>query len=184
MRGRAPKAEKLKRLQGNTRQRGKKKPPEVFFPSHAPSDPWLPPAWLPEGAKRAWASQIDLVRRETKLQESGLPTFAAYCDALARFVEYTKAIESGGATYTTNTGFRRAVPEIALRDRALLDLRNLAAELNLTPKSWITSMGTFSGRQLDLFMHGGARPTAAPADPNQPAPNDRDSFFAPPPGVH
>jgi hypothetical protein len=42
-----------------------------------------------------------------------------------------------------------------MRDRAVNDVRNYASELNLTPKSWIGSMGTFTVRELDMFINFG-----------------------------
>jgi len=167
-----PKPEALKRLQGNAGKRAKRPSvaeaqgeaaPEISATKLFFSPGWEPASWLADGAKRIWCELLPIARRETKLQESGLQLFAAYCDALYRLHKYSKEIEDKGATYTTDRGFVRKRPEVEMRDRAANDVRNFASELNLTPKSWIGSMGTFAGRQLDMFMHGGVQAPAAPA---------------------
>lgn len=171
MKGQPPKSAARKALQGNTGRRKKavpvaeaesapaENPPQIFF-----SDPWAAPEWLPDGARKIWAEHLPIARLETKLQLSGLHVFACYCDAVYRLQKYTRLVEEQGATYTTASGYIRKRPEVELRDRAANDVRNFAGELNLTPKSWIGSMGTFAGRQLDMFMNGG-RPSAAPSAP-------------------
>jgi P27 family predicted phage terminase small subunit len=166
MKGRSTKSPAVKKLQGNAGKRAKpavvddapkpaaqENPEEVFF-----SSAWQPAAWLPEGAKKVWREQLPVALRETKLQLSSLQVFATYCDALHRLQKYTGLIEEKGATYTTNSGYERKRPEVEMRDNAARDLRIYANELNLTPKSWINSMGTFAGRQLDMFMNGGRVP--------------------------
>jgi phage terminase small subunit len=164
MRGGIPKSAALKKLQGNAGHRRKAAPvveqgtpaaseiskPEFFFPAC-----WEPAEWLPEGAKRIWCEQLPIARRETKLQESGLIIFAAYCDALHRLQKYSWEIDAFGATYTTASGFERMRPQVEMRDRAVNEVRNYASELNLTPKSWIGSMGTFTVRELDMFINFG-----------------------------
>jgi P27 family predicted phage terminase small subunit len=183
MKGGPPKSDDLKALQGNAGKRAKatpkvdgadrvevmpdavsqKNPPEVFF-----SPGWAPAAWLPDGAKEVWRHLLPIALRETKLQESGLQVFAVYCDAVYRMQKYTREIETEGATYKTESGYIRKRPEVEMRDKAANDVRNFAAELNLTPKSWINSMGTFSGRQLDMFMNGGRAAEPMPETPGAP----------------
>lgn len=171
MKGRSAKPAAVKKLQGNAGKRRTVTPepqpeasgapkilPEKLFFSHG----WEPAAWLPDGAKLIWCEQLPIVQRETKLQQSGLPTFAVYCDALYRLQKYSQEIEKDGATYKTATGHERRRPQVEMRDKAANDVRNYASELNLTPKSWIGSMGTFAGRQLDIFMNGGREAAPAP----------------------
>ena len=174
MKGQPPKSPMLKKLQGNTGKRRKKSVVESEVPKISPevsekiffSAVQQAPSWLPDGAKTIWREQLPIVMRETKLQESGYQVFASYCDALHRLQKFTMDIDKQGATYKTESGYFRKRPEVEMRDRAANDVRTLAAELNLTPKSWISSMGTFSGRQLDLFMNGGQKP----AEPGAPGP--------------
>ena len=164
MKGRHKKSPELAKLQGNTR-RQKKPAIEEVTPDVAPqkisaqnnffSLRFQPAAWLADGAKLIWAEQLAIALRETKLQESGLQVFAIYCDAVYRLQKYSQEIEVKGATYTTASGYVRKRPEVEMRDKAANDVRNYASELNLTPKSWIGSMGTFAGKQLDMFMNGG-----------------------------
>jgi P27 family predicted phage terminase small subunit len=183
MKGRPDKPTKLKALQGNA---GKRLPPapdgdvpapeiseEVFF-----SPGWQPAAWLPEGAKQIWREQLPIALRETKLQQSGLQVFATYCDALYRVHKYTRLIEEKGATYTTASGYERKRPEVEMRDAAVRDMRIYASELNMTPKSWINSMGTFSGRQLDMFMNGGRAPAPIKPDMQGATPTKGESLDA------
>lgn len=166
MKGRSAKPDAVKKLQGNA---GKRRPravsvdaaqateatPENFAAKFFFLQGGEPAAWLPEGAKRIWCEVLPIAQRETKLQQSGLQVFAAYCDAVYRLQKYSQEIETSGATYKTASGYFRKRPEVEMRDRAANDVRNLASELNLTPKSWIGSMGTFAGRQLGTYWSGG-----------------------------
>lgn len=181
MKGQPPKSAGRKALQGNP---GKRKtpapvaepvvaealaaPPEenptkIFF-----SEGWNPPEWLPAGACQIWIDQLPTVLKETKLQQSGLPTFAQYCLAQYRVQQYTREL-AAGETYTTPSGYIRNKPQVELREKALKSVVSFAESLNLTPKSWINSMGGFASRQLDMFLHGGKapaveQPSASPAD--------------------
>lgn len=182
---RLPKSPERKKLQGNTRMRGKVKP-GAEIKAAAPETPaqklffspgWEPAAWLPDGAKKIWTELLPTALRETKLQRSSLSVFATYCDAVYRMQKYTALIEKDGATYTTASGYIRKRPEVEMRDAAARDLRIYASELNLTPKSWINSMGTFSGRQLDMFMNGGR--AASHDEPTPEAPGQTATPGAP-----
>ena len=184
MKGRGPVSPELRKLRGNP---GRRKAPaegeKSFFSGEAPEpddgdepaapDPWSPAAWLPPGAREIWHREIEAAKRQARLQLSQLPLFATYCDALHRLERYTAVIEKDGATYTTPSGYRRLAPEVGLRDRAAQDVKALAAELMLSPKSWVSGMGTYAGRQLELFRD---QPTPAPgAAPTPQAPHDTDS---------
>jgi P27 family predicted phage terminase small subunit len=179
MKGRRPKDPALKELHGNTRRQAKgaaaapaAKSAETFF-----SDPWDPPPHLSEEAQQIWREMLPTVRAETQLQRSSLPVFGLYCTALADWRSFDATIRKDGAVYTTASGYRRPSPEVALRAAAAREAGRLAVELNLTPKSWIGSMGTFKGQQLDLFMHGNGK-AAAPAPSASPVPATEDSIDA------
>jgi P27 family predicted phage terminase small subunit len=192
MKGRLPKPETAKRLQGDSRQRGRHKSrttaqtpdkPKDFF-SSAPT--WAAPAWLSKSAQAVWNREIDTARRQARLQESHLPVFGQYCDAIARVERYSRAIQNRGACYVTPSGYRRLSPEVGLRNQAAAEVKALAAELMLTPKSWVSGMGTFSGRQLEMFLDRPA-PTTTPAT-EEPATSAADaglgSYIARRPSVH
>lgn len=184
MKGRNPKTPALDALHGKPGRRPKKD----FFPPaplpSVPADPWAPPPWLLPGAQTVWAREIDPARRQARLQSSQLPLFACYCDALHRLELYTAAL-AGGATYKTPSGYYRTLPEVGLRDRAAADVKQFAAELMLTPKSWASGMGTYAGRQLELFRDPLDRPAAAPATAApQPESASLDAYVAARPQLH
>jgi P27 family predicted phage terminase small subunit len=171
MKGRRGLDPATQKLRGNAGKRRRKKPDEtatVAAPPLAREDFFSsgrvpePPIWLTDDGRRVWTEEILSVLERVILLPQGLQTFAMYCDALARMQRYTKALADKGDTYTTSTGFERARPEVDLRNRAFSDVCKLAAELNLTPKSWINSMSQYQARQLDLFAK---RPGGAPAQP-------------------
>lgn len=197
MKGRSAKPAAVKKLQGNAGKRRTVTPepqpevsasPEILPAKLFFSPGWEPAAWLSDAAKRVWCEQLPIALRDTKLQQSGLIVFASYCDAVARLHKYSKDIEDNGATYKTATGHERKRPQVEMRDKAANDVRNYASELNLTPKSWIGSMGTFAGRQLDMFMNGGrgSAPLQGDTKPSAAAPApgaDLDSFLGSRPTV-
>lgn len=179
MRGRTPQSPEMRKLRGAEYRRVRKESDEYRRMRQASDDRqepgedappcakafsagWDAPAWLPAGAKEVWRQALPIALRETKLQESALQVFAAYCDAVYRLQRYSRVVEAEGAIYTTASGYVRKRPEVEMRDKAAHAVRNLASDLNLTPKSWIGSMGTYAGRQLDMFMNGG-RATAPEA---------------------
>src|SRR5579863_4862019 len=176
MKGRGPKPEALDALQGNPGKRRKDpgttpaESTKVFFSE--PPDPWSPPSALAPSAQAVWERDIEAARRQARMQQSQLPTFALYCDAIARFERYSAELEREGATYKTPSGYRRLAPEVGLRDRAAADIRQLAAELMLTPKSWASGMGTYAGRQLDLFRDRPGPSEGVTAPSPQKAPSD------------
>lgn len=164
MKGRTPATDAERELRGNPGKRPAPEKSDQGFFSEPGGDPWSPPDWLSEHARAIFRAEIETARREARLQASQLPLFAAYCDALHRLEKYTRELDEHGATYETKTGFRRLAPEVTLRDRAAADVKALAAELMLTPKSWVSGMGTYAGRQLELFQHGG-RSAPTPQQP-------------------
>jgi phage terminase small subunit len=195
MKGRPGKPEALDQLQGRPGRRGaaapaqtadaaaSPDPSEDFFSSASPRDPWLPAPWLPSQAQAIWQRELEPARRQAHLKQSQLPLFALYCDALCRLERYTAELAASGSTYTTPSGYRRLAPEVGLRDKAAAEVKSLAAELMLSPKSWTSGMGTFVGRQLELFdEHRGAAATAAAAKPD--SADALTTYLAGAPAVH
>ncbi|HZK89765.1 MAG TPA: P27 family phage terminase small subunit [Stellaceae bacterium] len=173
-RGRPPKPEALKRLHGHAGKRRRSKnpaPPTAASPaenvfSAAAAELWAPPGWLPAPAKDIWTREIETARRQARLQESQIPLFASYCAALSRLEHYTAQLEAEGAVYTTPSGYRRLAPEVSLRDKASAEVRALAVELLLSPRSWTTSTAIFTGKQLELYLNRprAIAPAATPAE--------------------
>jgi len=164
MKGRRKKSPELRSLQGDTGHRKKvvasTEPPALTVDKNLPANIFsslrrLPPAWMSDDAKAIWVDRLPIALGEAKLQESGLQVFAMYCDALYRLEKYSWEIQKEGDTYTPKSGYRRKRPQVDMRDRALKDLRACASELNLAPKSWISSIGNFVGSELQMFLHGG-----------------------------
>lgn len=174
MRGRKAKSEAEHALAGNPGKRTRaKKAAQVFF-----SDPTLPqpPSWLSARAKEIWAEEIAGLKKTTLLQAPALRLFAMYCAAWHRYERYEEKLAAGD-TYETKTGYARKRPEVEMRDASAKEIRSLANDLNISPKSWASTAVQRQAQQLDLFARGLSGTT-------QPAPADGDTaapVASPPP---
>lgn len=139
IRGRPPKPTNLKLLNGNP---GKRKISQNE-PKPKPIAPKCP-KWLDKEAKREWkrlASELEKVGLLTQIDGS---IFAAYCQSWSLFVaaqkainEYQKTENKLTVTYTNTLGASNEVPlpEIAIAEKALKQLKAFCTEFGLTPAS-------------------------------------------------
>ena len=128
MPGPAPKPTALKLLEGNPGHqkvnRREPKPPEGM-PTR--------PEWLLPEAKREW------VRVTSDLASLGLlvrvdrARLAGYCQAWARAVKYEQYIEEHGETFVSGNGYRQAVPEVAMLEKAWERVKAFGASFGLSP---------------------------------------------------
>lgn len=101
-----------------------------------------PPAWLSKAGKAEWrrCAPILMTDRRT-LDLADLAAFACYCAAVDQVEQATREITATGYTYKSKaTGKEggdliKANPAVAIRDKAMSQIRLLAAELGMTSAS-------------------------------------------------
>jgi len=120
----------LKVIEGN---RGKRKLEPEKEPQPKLGLP-QPPRWLSKLAKQEWR------KRGKQLLELGLMTeldeanFAAYCQAYADLQEAQAIIDKEGAIWVSKkSGYAQAHPAVAMKHKAMADLRKFSAPFGMTP---------------------------------------------------
>lgn len=94
-----------------------------------------PPAWLKSRvAKVEWRKVAAILIERKHLTEADLGTLAAYADALGQLAASSEQIERDGMVIMTEKGPRKH-PAISIQQNARNQVRQLAAELGLTPVS-------------------------------------------------
>ena len=93
-----------------------------------------PPARLTAGAKSIW------IETAAKLDASGFEIpeiddelFANYCEIASTARQLTELIEESGLLVPDERGVLRKNPAIATRNQAVVSLRQLSAELGISP---------------------------------------------------
>ena len=128
MRGRKPQPTRLKVLRGNPGQRRL----NTREPKIRPGVP-NPPDWLSVEARKKFEEVA------TSLAELGILTnvdgdvLTLYSEAWVEFKQATLAIREHGLTVTTSRGEEKSSPYAIVRNKALVQLRTLAAELGMSP---------------------------------------------------
>jgi len=129
-RGPRPKPSHIKLLEGTFR-------PDRA-PKHEPKPPKGHPA-CPTGlgrvAKQEWRRIIPQLDEMGILAKCDRAVISAYCQTWQRWMELEKAVEEHGFTYTTAFGQVCQRPEVALASKAAALLKQLAAELGLSPSA-------------------------------------------------
>lgn len=93
-----------------------------------------PPPWLPRYGKAEWKRVAPILVDRRHLTDADLGTLAAYASAFADLIDATKRIECDGMVIETDRGLRKH-PAISIQTNARNQIRQLAAELGLTPVS-------------------------------------------------
>lgn len=94
-----------------------------------------PPAWLSKAGKTEWRRVAPiLVHDRRTLDPADLAAFAAYCAAVEQVEQASREIAKHGYTYTAGA-LVKANPAVAIRDKAMTQVRLLAAELGMTSAS-------------------------------------------------
>jgi P27 family predicted phage terminase small subunit len=92
------------------------------------------PAWLSRQGKAEWNKVAPILVDRQHLTDADLGTLAAYADAVGQLVDATKVINRDGMVIETDKGLRKH-PAISIQTNARNQVRQLAAELGLTPVS-------------------------------------------------
>jgi P27 family predicted phage terminase small subunit len=130
MAGRPPKPTAIKRLAGNPGKR-KLNEAEPKFELAIPR----PPRHLDPVAKAEWR------RVSRELFDAGLLTrvdraaLAAYCQAWSTWVDAVKRLREEGQTIISDKGYVYQHPLVAIRDKAVEQMRRFMVEFGMTPSS-------------------------------------------------
>ena len=131
-RGRPPKPEALKKLQGTAR---KARAPKKLKP--ASTKPRIPHGLSPQ-ARRIWKSLGPKLHELGLLAEVDASTFGVYCQAYGDWLELTRLLNKLGPRkwyQTAESGYRNVIPEVAARNTAFQTMNKLAPRFGLDPSS-------------------------------------------------
>ena len=92
------------------------------------------PSWLCRYGKAEWKHVACILVERQHLTDADLGTLAAYADAYSDLVKSSKLIQLEGMIIATDKGPRKH-PAISIQNNARNQVRQLAAELGLTPIS-------------------------------------------------
>lgn len=145
------KSAELKALEGN---RGHRTIDEGEGDSQQNQTSQLPtcPGWLSPEAKREWRRVCSTLSEKGRLDKVDRSILSGYCSAYARWRKAEEDLNENGLTQEARHG-RVARPEVKIAKESLQQMRALAAELGLTPKS-----------SLAFGSHGGTK-DKTPQDP-------------------
>lgn len=130
-RGPAPKPSHLKKIQGTYR-------PDRAAPNEPTPEPSAPscPSWLGREAKREWRRIVPELEKLGLISEVDRAALAAYCSAYGEWHAAEAEIKKHGRTQINMmSGLVSARPEVAMRAKALAEMRALLAEFGMTPSS-------------------------------------------------
>lgn len=129
-RGRKPKPDATKRLEGNPGKRPRN--------SRAPkADPALPepPEFLSATAKEQWERIAPLLFASKVLTRLDDAALAALCTAFARWVEAETSLREHGLVVKSPNGFPIQNPYLSIANTAMRQMKELLAEFGMTPSS-------------------------------------------------
>lgn len=130
-RGRKPKPTALKLLEGNPGKRQL----NMNEPRFAQKMPPECPDWLEEEAQAEWDRLSETLFEMGILTDLDVATFAAYCQAYARWREAEEFISKHGSIVKTKTGYWQQVPQVSIAHSNQKIMMQAAAEFGLTPSA-------------------------------------------------
>ena len=107
--------------------------PDDIVPGKVTKPP-APPSWLSKLGKAEFRKVVAIMIERNHLTDADLGTVAAYADALGQLADATRQINRDGMVIVTPNGLRKH-PAISIQTNARNQVRQLAAELGLTPVS-------------------------------------------------
>lgn len=93
------------------------------------------PAWLPVEGKTEWKRVAPALGKREVLTEADLGSLENYCLAIGTIRQCQTVIDKEGMFVSSERSAPRPHPAIRVRDEAMRQARQLAAELGLTPVS-------------------------------------------------
>ena len=129
MRGRKPKPNAIKKLEGNPGRR----PIPDEMPS--PEKDATCPAWLEPEAKREWKRLSPWMHSLKILTDADRAAFATYCQAYARWREAEEFLTKHGPIVKTPSGYWQQVPQVSIAQTYCKIMTRIASEFGLTPSA-------------------------------------------------
>ena len=128
--GRPPKPTNIKILEGNPGKR----PLNEYEPKPKKKAPRCP-NWLDTAAKTEWRRLSRNMADLGILTEIDMASFAAYCQAFARWKEAEEFISKHGTIVKTPSGYWQQVPQVSIAQTYLKIMNRLCEQFGLTPSS-------------------------------------------------
>lgn len=129
-RGPAPRPSALKILEGNPGHR----PINRSEPKPRPVAPKCPD-WLDRRAKAEWRRISPELERLGLLTGIDMTAMAGYCQSYARWRQCQEVLAKDGLTFKTESGYLMPRPEVAIGNRALIEVRAFCVQFGLTPSA-------------------------------------------------
>lgn len=130
IRGRKPKPTGMKILEGNP---GKRKL-NTREPNPGKKLPSCP-MWLHPDAKKEWKRLAGKLNKMGILSEVDMASFAAYCQAFARWKEAEEYLTANGTTFTTPNGYVQQLPQVSIAQTSLKLMNTFASNFGLNPST-------------------------------------------------
>ena len=93
------------------------------------------PKWLEPEAKKEWRRLSKQLEQLGVLTELDMASFAAYCQAYARYKEAEEFITQHGSIVKTPSGYWQQVPQVAQAQTYSKIMLRLAEQFGLTPSA-------------------------------------------------
>ena len=125
----------LQLIQGNPNRRtkeqlNKRAENEKKLQMQARAENIKPPSWLPTMAKKEFKRLAQLLIEVELINEADIDHLAAFCDAYAQYVQYTKEIKRTGLWVDDKPN-----PMIMRKKDAAAQMRSFGADLGLSPSA-------------------------------------------------
>lgn len=128
-RGRKPTPTAIKKLEGNPGKR----PLNTHEPKPPKKAPACPKGLLPE-AKKEWNRLAGALQEMGVLTELDRNSFAAYCQAYARWKDAEDFMTKSGTTiFKTPSGYWQQLPQVSIAQTYLKIMNRIAEQFGLTP---------------------------------------------------
>lgn len=154
VRGRKPKPTAIKVLEGNPGKRNL----NTLEPKPIAKAPRCP-AWLEDEAKKEWKRIAKQLENLGILTEIDMTSFAAYCQAYARWKEAEEFISQHGTIVKTPSGYWQQVPQVSIAQTYLKLMNKCCEQFGLTPSARSRIIDQNQDKQNDemelLLLKGG-----------------------------
>lgn len=130
MSGPAPQPTQLKLIRGNPGQRALNKSEPI-----PPAVPIGKPSWLSDLASTEWDRVAPQLKKMRILTDVDVMPLAAYCEAVARFIEASAILKVQGPVVLGYRDYPVKNPAGQMARDALADLKSLAQEFGMTPSA-------------------------------------------------
>ena len=131
-RGRIPKSDEQKRIEGNP---GKRRSSGSEPPFRSAGLGVNPPDWLDPVAKEKWYEVFPELQQAGLLTVVDMSSLAAYCQSWAEMVISTKQLQAEGRTVRTERGYTYPHPAVAMQRSAMAAIAKFSACYGLDPSS-------------------------------------------------